>query len=214
MAYDLEEQEQLANLKAAWKQYGNMATWVLIIGLGGYAGWNFWSSQQLKTSAQASVLFEGLNKAVVSKDNAQVMRIADDLKQKFPGSHYTEMASLLAAKSANDAGDLKRAKEILQAITVDTKNEEVKAIAKIRLSGLLLDEKLTDQAMTVLGGDFPAEFAADQADRKGDVFVAQGKIDEARKAYQLALEKSKEKAAAKTLIQIKLDAIGGVSEKN
>ena len=36
---DLEEQEQLDQLKAFWKQYGNLVSWVLIVVLGGYAAW-------------------------------------------------------------------------------------------------------------------------------------------------------------------------------
>ena len=33
MAYDLEEQEQLATLKGWWKQYGNLVSWVVIAAL-------------------------------------------------------------------------------------------------------------------------------------------------------------------------------------
>lgn len=214
MAYDLEEQEQLANLKAVWKQYGNIATWALIAGLGSYAGWSYWNSFQQSKSSEASVLFEELNKAAAGKDDKQVQRVTSDLKERFPSSHYVEMSVLIAAKSAYDSGDFKHAKELLSSIVGTTKNEEYRALAKIRLSGILLDEKSFDDAAKLINSDFPEEFLADQADRRGDILVAQGKVEEARKSYQTALEKMKDKSAGKPLVQIKLDAIGGTTDKS
>jgi predicted negative regulator of RcsB-dependent stress response len=124
------------------------------------------------------------------------------------------MAALIAAKSAYDSGDIKHTKELLTSVVTASKNEEYRALAKIRLSGILLDEKLIDEASKLIDSEFPEEFLADQADRKGDILIAQGKIDEARKAYQTALEKMKDKAAGKPLVQIKLDAIGGSADKS
>ena len=46
------------------------------------------------------------------------------------------------------------------------------------------------------------------ADLQGDVLVAQGKPQEARAAYQLALDKSEGKGTYRALVQIKLDALG------
>ncbi len=75
MAYDLEEQEQLATLKAIWKQYGNLITWILIIALSSYAAWTQWSNYQSSQSGQASQL---LKKCKISrgKDDAKVQRAA------------------------------------------------------------------------------------------------------------------------------------------
>ncbi|HJW56494.1 MAG TPA: tetratricopeptide repeat protein, partial [Burkholderiaceae bacterium] len=69
MAYDLEEQEQLASLKAWWNQFGNLVTWLLIIALAGYAAWTGWNYYQRTQSVQAGQLYEELQKAAASKDN-------------------------------------------------------------------------------------------------------------------------------------------------
>ena len=45
---DLEEQEQLDELKHFWKRWGDLITWVLIAVLGGYAAWMGWQSYQGK----------------------------------------------------------------------------------------------------------------------------------------------------------------------
>lgn len=212
MAYDLEEQEQLATLNATWKQYGNLITWVLIIALAAYAGWVQWNNYQTNQAGQASQLYEELQKSVTAKDAAKIQRAVSDLKEKFPATSYASMAALVSAKTSFDANDLKSAKSQLQWVIDSGKGDEYKALAKIRLAGILLDEKLFDEALKQLSGEFPAELQADVADRKGDIFVAQAKLDDARKSYQAALDKAIEKNSVKQLIQIKLDAIGGSVE--
>jgi predicted negative regulator of RcsB-dependent stress response len=211
MAYDLEEQEQLDSLKAWWNQYGNLATWLLIIALAGYAAWSGWRYYQRTQSAQAGQLYEELQKAVVAKDAAKVQRIVTDMTDKFGRTTYAQMGGLAAAKSSFDANDLKAAKAQLQWV-IDHGSDEYKAIARIRLAGVLLDEKSYDEALKTLSGDFPEQFAAAVADRKGDILVAQNKLEDARAAYKLALEKSDQKDSGRQLIQIKLDAIGGADK--
>jgi len=208
MAYDLEEQEQLATLKAWWNQYGNLVTWLLIIALAGYAAWSGWNYYQRKQTAQAAQLYESLQKAVASKDHAKIQRAAADMTEKFSRTAYAQMGALAAAKSAFDAGDLKAAKAQLQWV-IDHGSEEYKALAKVRLAGILLDDKAYDDGLKLLSGDFPDQFAGAVADRKGDIYFAQTKIDEARAAYKLALDKTEQTNPARQLIQLKLDAIGG-----
>jgi predicted negative regulator of RcsB-dependent stress response len=208
MAYDLEEQEQIANFKAFWNRYGNLISWVLIIALGGYAAYNFWNSHQRTKAAEASALYDQLVVAAESGDNAKTQRYAADIESKYAGVAYAQMAALTAAKAAFEANDLKTAKTRLQWV-VDHGNDEFKSIARLRLAGVLLDEKAYDQALATLNADILPQFAAEAADRKGDVLVAQNKLADARAAYQAALEKMDAKHPGRQLVQIKLDAIGG-----
>lgn len=212
MAYDLEEQEQLAALKAWWNKYGNLVTWVVVIALAAYAAWNGWNYYQRNQAVQASQLYEELQKAVSAKDAAKVQRATADIVDKFGGTAYAEMAALAAAKVAFDANDLKTAKSHLQWV-VDHGDAEYQAIAKIRLAGVLLDEKSYDEGMKLVAGEFPPAFAGAANDRKGDILVAQNKLEEARAAYQSALDKTDKKNPARQLIQLKLDAIGGAPAK-
>ena len=214
MAYDLEEQEQIANFKAFWARYGNLIMGVLIVALLAYAGYNFWQSRQRTHAVEASALYDELQTALVASDNAKAQRIAGDIKQKYDGTVYAQMASLAAAKTAFDANDLKTAKAQLQWV-VDKGNDEYKAIAKLRLAGVLLDEKSFDAALKLLNDKFPEQFSAEVADRKGDVLVAQNKIAEARQAYVAALAAMHKDNPGRQLVQIKLEAIGGtVPEAN
>jgi predicted negative regulator of RcsB-dependent stress response len=213
MAYDLEEQEQLETLKAWWKKNGNFLTWLVIIVLAAYVAWSGWHRYQGNQAAEASVLYEELQKSVAAKDNAKVQRAAADIQDKFERTAYAQMSALTAAKSAFDANDMKVAKAQLQWIIAHGRDDAYKAIAKVRLAGILLDEKAYDDALQLLTGEFPQQFAGIVADRKGDILVAQNKIAEARSSYQTALDKTDEKDPGRQLIQLKLDAIGGAPAK-
>lgn len=208
MAYDLEEQEQIASFKAFWSKYGNLITWVLIIALGSFAAYNFWNQHVRKQSVEASALYDELTDAVTANDNAKAQRIASDIQDKFKRTAYAQMSALGAAKTAFEANDLKTAKTQLQWV-VDNGDDEYQSVAKLRLAGVLLDEKNYDGAMKLLDGKFLPQFAAEVQDRKGDVLVAQNKIADARNAYVAALAAMGPKHPGSQLVRIKLEAIGG-----
>ena len=210
MAYDLEEQEQIATFKAFWSRFGNLITWVLIAALGSYAAYNFWNSHKRSQATEASALYDELQAAVTANDNAKSQRIAGDIQKKYEGTAYAQMAALGAAKTAFEANDLKTAKTQLQWV-VDKGNDEYKAIAKLRLAGVLLDEKSHDAALKLLNDTFPPQFSAEVADRKGDVLVAQNKLPEARQAYVAALAAMPKEHPGRQLVTVKLEAIGGTA---
>ncbi len=213
MAYDLEEQEQLASLKAWWNQYGNLVTWLVVGALLAYAAWAGWRYYQRDQSAKGAVLYEEIVKAAESKDLTKLSRAAADMEERFSGTPYAQMGAMIAAKAAHDGNDTKLAKSQLQWVIDHGRTDEYKAIARIRLAGILLDEKAYDEGLKLLATEMPEPFAALVADRKGDLLFAQNKIDEARAAYQAALDKTEVKNPARQLIQLKLDALGGAPSK-
>lgn len=208
MAYDHQEQEQLDSFKAFWSQYGNIIIWVLILALGSYAGWNYWKTHQRNKSVEASALYDELQTSLLANDNAKVQRVAGDIRAKYESSAYAPMAALAAAKTAFEANDLKTAKAQLQ-WAAEHGNDEYKSIANLRLAGVLLDEKAFDEALKVLNGKFLPQFTSEVNDRKGDVLVAQNKLNEARAAYVAAIAEMDPNAPGRQLVQIKLEAIGG-----
>jgi len=209
MAYDHEEQEQLATLKAWWHTYGNLVTWFVTAVLVAFAAWSGWKYYQRDQTSKGALLYEEIVKAAEAKDQVKLARAAEDIKDKFSGTPYAQMGLLTAAKAAFDAKDLKSAKSHLQWIVDHGRTDEFKALARIRLAGVLLDEKAYDEGLKLLSVDFPEQIAALVADRRGDLLFAQNKLDEARKEFKTALEKTEIKNPARQLIQLKLDALGG-----
>ncbi|VVE67712.1 membrane protein [Pandoraea anapnoica] len=203
-----EEQEQIENVKAWWKQYGNYVIWTLVVIMLAYGGWNLWRYYERKQAVEAGVLYGELETAVDAKDKAKVARIASDMESKFSGTPYAQMTALLAAKTLADAGDTAGAKAQLQWAASNAKDDEYKQLAKLRLAGVLLDEKAYDEALKMLDNP-PAPYAALFADRRGDVLVAQSKVADARTAYKLALDKlDKQDSGMRQFVQFKLDALG------
>ncbi|NSX15696.1 YfgM family protein [Cupriavidus taiwanensis] len=208
MAYDLEEQEQLENLKAWWRQYGNALTWALIIALLAFAGWNGWKYWERKQAGEAAVLYEQVLKAAEARDVERIKRAATDLEGKFGRTAYGQMSALVASRVLYDAGDLTAAKSQLQ-WAIDHGDEAYSHLARVRLAGVLLDEKAYDQGLALLKDEPPAAFVALYADRRGDLLAAQDKRDDARTAYRKALDKlGQAEPAMRQIIQFKLDALG------
>ena len=224
-AYDLEEQEQLAEIKAWWKLHGNL----LINVLTGVAllvlAWQGWNWYQRNQSGGASVVYHVLQQAVQEKDTQRIKAASGELLEKFGRTSYAPLGALAASKAMIDAGDTKTAKAQLQ-WAVDKGQDEVRDLARLRLATLLLDEKAYDEALKQLDGGVTAAFEPRFVDSRGDIFSAQGKKDEAIKAYQAALTKLAEvdksgkginsqswqaqsNAVYREIIQQKLDALGG-----
>ncbi len=208
MAYDLEEQEQLESLKAWWKKHGNWITWVLIAVLGCYAVYAYWGYYQRKQTAQASQLYYEMQNAVMSDDNERALRVAKDTQEKFGRTAYAPMVTLVAAKMAYEENKIDVAKTQLQWVVDNAKQDGYKAIARLRLAGILLDEKAYDEGLKLLSAGFPEPFVGLAEDRKGDFLVAQNKLDDARTAYRTALEKTSPDDPGRQLIQLKLEEIG------
>lgn len=205
-----DEQESLENLKHWWAKWGNATTWIVLAVLvvaAGFNGWNYWQRRQ---AAEAAVLYDQVQQAVNTNDKAKIARVASDMEDKFGGTAYAQMTALAAAKALYMAGDSAAAKTQLQWAIDHAKDDEYKQIAKLRLSLVLFDEKAYDAGLKVLA-DAPLDaFKGVVADRRGDLLAAEGKRDDARAAYKVALDTLPQNdTSARQLVQFKLDAIGG-----
>jgi predicted negative regulator of RcsB-dependent stress response len=204
---DLQEQEQLDDLKAFWKRYGNLITWVITAALLAFASWNAWGWYQRDQAAKAGAMFEELDKAAAAGDVERAGRVFNDMKERFPGTTLTQQAGLLAAKLQFDKGQTDAAQASLGWVADKAGEDEYRSIARLRLAGLQLDAKQYDAALKTLEAVTAKEFAALAADRRGDVLLAQGKKDEARSAYQTAWAAMDPKIDYRRLIEAKLTAL-------
>lgn len=205
---DLEEQEQLDELKHFWKQYGNLITWTLIAVLGAFAAWNGYQYWQRSQAAQASVMFDEIERAVQSGETAKIDRALADMKERFGSTAYAQQAGLLAAKAYYDKGNADAARAALIWTAEKSSDPGYQAIAKLRLAGILLEKKAYDEALQQLAGGFPKDFAGLVDDRRGDILMAQGKKAEARAEYEKAYKALDERAEYRRLVEVKLNALG------
>ncbi|HYW57890.1 MAG TPA: tetratricopeptide repeat protein [Polaromonas sp.] len=205
---DLEEQEQLDELKHFWKQYGDRITWALVIILGAFAAWNGYNYWQRNQSAQAAMMYDEVERAVQSGEIPKLDRALADMKERFGGTAFAQQAGLLAAKTYHDKGNIEGAKSSLAWVAGKNADEGYQAIASLRLAGLLMEAKAYDEALKVLTPAFPKDFAALAADRRGDVLMAKGKKSEARAEYEKAYKDMDSRSEYRRLVEVKLNALG------
>lgn len=205
---DLQEQEQLDDLKAFWKRWGNLITWVITACLLAFAAWNAWGWYQRNQAAQAGAMFDELDRAAVAGEVDKAGRVFGDMKERFAGTALTQQAGLLVARLQYDKGQTDAARASLGWVAEHAMEDEYRSIARLRLAGVLIDAKDHDGALKALDGAKSREFEALVADRRGDVLLAQGKPAEARSAYQAAHKAMGERVDYRRLIEAKLTALG------
>lgn len=205
---DLQEQEQLDDLKAFWRRYGSPITWVLVLALGAYAGWNGWNWYQREQGFKAGAIYDELERAVQAGDIDRSSRIFDDLKSRHPGTAWAAHGALLLARQQAEKGKADDAVTTLGWAAQASGDEAIRSVAALRLAGVHLDAARHDKALEVLGTVKSKDFEGLVADRRGDVFLAMGRSDDAVKAFQNAWSALPEFLEYRNLIQAKLSALG------
>jgi len=205
---DLEEQEQLAQLRHFWNTYGNWITWVLIAVLGSYAAWNGYQYWQRNQAAKASALYDEVERAVEAGDAARIERSFADMKDKFGSTTYAQQAALLAAKALYEQDKADAAKAALQWVADKSSDPLYRDVARLRLAAVLLDAKAHDQALAQLQSAFDPTMNALASDLRGDVLMAKGQPSEAVAAYRQAWQLMDSKLEYRRLIEAKLHAQG------
>src|SRR5262245_9357216 len=209
MALDLEEQEQVAELRAWWKQHGTLVVSVIVAAALGFSGWQGWRFYSQNQAANAGGLYDTLTRAAVAGDQKALRDTAGALVEGYPRTLYASMGALIAARFYFDRNDMKSAKAQLQFVIERAASEELHDLAALRLAAILLDEKAYDEALTLLDAKHSAGFEAQYAALKGDVLVAKNQTADARAAYKLALDKAgTQDAAFRESVRMRLDALG------
>ena len=205
---DLQEQEQIDELKAFWKRWGTLLTWAVIAALAGFAGWNGWNWYQREQGVKAGVLFDELDRTVAGGDVERAARIFSDLRERHAGTTWTAHAGLLVAKLQHERGKSEESAGTLVWVAEKASDPALQTVALLRLAGLHLDAKKPDAALEVLARATAPGFEAVVADRRGDVLRAQGKATEAVEAYKAAHQKMTDTLDYRRLVEAKLTSLG------
>ncbi|MFZ1319414.1 MAG: tetratricopeptide repeat protein [Candidatus Nitrotoga sp.] len=206
---DLQEQEQVDAFKAWWKDNGKWLLIAVAVAISGFAAMQGWQFYKEKKMAEASTLYAELEKQLTSNDPKRINDAGQAVIDKFGSTAYAPRAALLAAQVNIQTKDIARAKTQLEWVIQHADETGLQNLARLKLASVLLDEKNYAEALKLLDVKHAESFMGLYADLKGDVLNAQGKADEARAAYQLALTKTDAQSKYRILIQMKLDALGG-----
>lgn len=215
--YDLQEQEQIDELKTWWRMYGNLVTAALLvvaIVLAGWQGWNWW---QRKQSSEASVIYSALQQAAAAGDVKRTRDLAGELIDKYSSTAYAGFGAMVSARAQAEGGDGKTARAQLAWAAENAKEDALRDLARLRLAVLFADDKAWDEALKQLAAEPGATLAPRYAELRGDVLAAQGKVAEARAAYEAAVTKLDTlprdqqalHAQYRDILQTKLESFGG-----
>ncbi|MBN8766386.1 MAG: hypothetical protein ABT22_04610 [Thiobacillus sp. SCN 64-317] len=207
--YDLDEQERMDELKAWWKRWGSLVMVGLAVAIAAAAGWRYWQNHTVTQSLEAAVLYEKLTQSLVTNDTKDAREAGSMLIEQYKGTAYAPRAALLLAKLNAKNKDLKSAQSQLEWVLANSKEPAIKDLARLHLAGVQLDQKQYDAALKTLAGSHSDAFAFRFEDLRGDVLMAQDKKDAARAAYQAAFGKMEQDNPYRSIVELKLDALGG-----
>ncbi|MFC7421505.1 YfgM family protein [Iodobacter arcticus] len=208
MAFDLQEQEQIAEFKAWWDGWGKLIAVGLLAVLVAYAGWKGWNAHLESQSAKAGVLYVELDKLAEAKDVAKMKVAVESLKKDYASSAYAPRAALLLAKSSVEANDALAASAQLQWVISHAKEAGLRDVARLRLAVVQLDQKKFDDALATLKANEETSFAGLFFEAKGDVLLIKGDKTAAREAYKQAVAKLPKDAPNVKFVEVKLEALG------
>jgi predicted negative regulator of RcsB-dependent stress response len=210
MALDLEEQEQVAELKAWWNQFGSLVTAAIVAVCVAFAGWQGWRWYERSQAAQAAALFEALAHAGQAGDAKALRDAGGALLENYPRTMYASMGALVAARFYFDRNDPKSAKAQLQWVVEHGRTDDMRDLARLRLANVLLDEKAYDEALKLLDEKHGPAYDAQYAAAKGDVLLAKNQAAEAKAAYRVALDKAgTANNGFRESVRMRLEALGG-----
>ena len=207
--YDLDEQERLDDLKAWWKRWGSLVMISLAVVIAAAAGWRYWQNHTVTQTLEAATVYERLTQSLAANDAKSAREAGSMLIDQYQETAYAPRAALLLAKLNAASKDMKSAQAQLEWAAAHSKEPAIKDLAHLRLAGVQLDLNQHEAALKTLSSKHSDAFSPRFDDLKGDVLLAQGKQTEARAAYQAAYGKMKETNSYRSIVELKLDALGG-----
>lgn len=210
------DDDQIEQLRRLWDRHGRLLVAALVVVLVGVFGRTLYDRYQDRQATAAAALYAGFQKATgdqtggqtAAATNAQTAdALADQLRAQYPRSSYATFASLTQAKQAVEAGKPELAEQRLRWVIDASPEPADRALARLRLARLLLDQGKTAPAAEALQKDVPATAAA-ALELRGDIAHAEGRAQDARQAYQEALAGLPPDSGQAAVIKLKLDALG------
>lgn len=181
------EEQQVEALKKFWQENGNSIIAGVVIGFGGFIGFNFYKDNKLEAEYEASQTYQTILDAN-NKDQAVFNDSAEQFIAANPNSSYATLTAFALAKSAAEKQDWSAAATHLTEAVKQASTAELKAVAIVRLARVQIQQTEYEQALATIDAELPASFKAAAEEIKGDVYLKQSKKELARNAYQAAID--------------------------
>lgn len=201
----LSEKEQIDQMRTWWSEYGNYVIAGVVLGAAVLFGFNHYQTSKIEAQVEASTLYNKLTDHVVDGNIDAAEAIAAELAADYGESPYTPQSKLAIARMYMDKNRDQDAADALSALLDSGADDAFKNVARIRLAKIYIYQDKAQAAVDLLKDQKNEAFDARFADVVGDAYVALGKFEEARTAYQKALAEPTQAATVdKRFVQLKL----------
>ncbi|HHE8746219.1 TPA: YfgM family protein [Haemophilus influenzae] len=185
MAYSIEEEQEINQLKEWWKENGKTIIVAFILGVGGMFGWRYWQAHQAEQIAQASAQYDALINSVQQDEQAKKANI-EQFVQANSKTAYAVFALLDEAKKATEKQDFSAAEANLNQALTQSQDEVLTSIVALRLSAVQFQLGQLDNALSTLNQVKGESFNARKAILTGDIQVAKGDKVAAKNSFEQA----------------------------
>ena len=185
MAYSIEEEQEINQLKDWWKENGKTIIVAFILGVGGMFGWRYWQAYQAEQIAQASSQYDALIYSAQQDKQAKKANI-EQFVQANSKTAYAVFALLDEAKKAAEKQDFAAAEVNLNQALTQSQDEVLTSIVALRLSAVQFQLGQLDNALTTLNQVKGESFNARKAILTGDIQVSKGDKVAAKNNFEQA----------------------------
>ena len=185
MAYSIEEEQEINQLKDCWKENGKTIIVAFILGVGGMFGWRYWQAHQAEQIAQASAQYDALIYSAQQDEQAKKANI-EQFVQANSKTAYAVFALLDEAKKATEKQDFVAAEVNLNQALTQSQDEVLTSIVALRLSAVQFQLGQLDNALTTLNQVKGESFNARKAILTGDIQVSKGDKVAAKNNFEQA----------------------------
>jgi FimV-like protein len=201
------DEEQVERIKKWWSDNGSSVIAGLVIGIGGLAGWRFYVDYTTTQAAQASAHFNQSLSSLDASQSDSAIEQANLVLSDYASTPYADLAQFALAKAYVESEQYEQAAATLQKVVDEASETGIQMIARMRLAAVQQQLGQLDQALSTVKVEYPEQFTAAVEELKGDLLASQGKVEQAREAYQKA-RLANPPAANPQYLQQKLDNLG------
>ncbi|PWK54235.1 YfgM family protein [Pleionea mediterranea] len=206
------EEEQIKALKDWWSENGTSIIVGVVIGVGGFFGYNWWKSENIAKQQQGSNEYQTFTQIDAANEQESFISAANQIKADYADSGYAILAALHLAKKQVDNNDYAAAEKELNWVVTQTEGHDLQPLMKIRLARVLNAQQKYQQAETLLTSITAESYAGLKQQVLGDTYLLMGDKVKARSAYATAKESTESYIAKNELEMLVNDLASYESE--
>lgn len=215
MAAELyDEIEQGERVKRWIQEYAVAVVLGVALAFGGIFGWRHWQSYQASQGYLVAERYALFQDVLEEDEFDQAQAVYNEMREAHTRHAYTGLAGLEVAHQYVERGRTEEAIDIYREVLANRRLNALHPAVRLRLARLQLSTGDPEAALATLGSEAPVGFGAAFAEVRGDIEYRRGNLDQARLAYQEALDTRSPEAGSSHLLELKLNSLKSAGEQS